>query len=376
MNRIIQLLILCLCVVGLNGHARMMDPPARNSMWRLGYSNPTNYNDNEVFCGGFGVQFLRNKGKCGVCGDNWADDQPRPHEGGGRYGQGVIGRRYTTGQNISILIDVTTNHQGWFITKLCPVDNPDQIVTQECFDQHVLPIAGTNNDKYYIPKDTPKTAMLEYEVTLPVGVTCSQCVIQWTWKSGNTWGTCKNGTEGMGCGDQEMFRNCADIQIYSSVVGYPPNAIDIPSAIYLRDSSAPTGRRPLIIKYQVCVPTEQYANDTSMVGWCQENCLSYPPNCPKDRCYCPNDCTAVGRLAGQEGTDVYCHRQCLRYPSNCPKDECKCVEKIDPKDPSIVLDRSSINIEKDFVTNYTNQNGHKVEEFEDHGDKYKVISVN
>ena len=32
----------------------MMDPPARNSMWRLGYSNPTNYNDNEVFCGGFG----------------------------------------------------------------------------------------------------------------------------------------------------------------------------------------------------------------------------------------------------------------------------------------------------------------------------------
>lgn len=65
---------------------------------------------------------------------------------------------------------------------------------------------------------------------------------------GNTWGTCKNGTEGMGCGDQEMFRNCADIQIYSSVVGYPPNAIDIPSAIYLRDNTAPTGRRPLIIK--------------------------------------------------------------------------------------------------------------------------------
>ena len=27
--------------------------------------------------------------------------------------------------------------------------------------------------------------MLEYEVTLPKGVTCEQCVIQWTWKSGN-----------------------------------------------------------------------------------------------------------------------------------------------------------------------------------------------
>ena len=88
-----------------------------------------------------------------------------------------------------------------------------------------------------------------------------------------------------------------------------------------------------------------------------------------------NDCTAIGRLAGQEGTDVYCHRKCLRYPSNCPKDECKCIEKIDPKDPSIVLDRSAINLNKDFVTNYTNENGHKVEEFDDHGDKFKIISV-
>ena len=41
---------------------------------------------------------MKNGGKCGVCGDNVADPQPRPHEGGGKYGQGVIGRRYTTGQ--------------------------------------------------------------------------------------------------------------------------------------------------------------------------------------------------------------------------------------------------------------------------------------
>lgn len=35
------------------GHGRMMDPPARNSMWRFGYPNPVNYNDNELFCGGY-----------------------------------------------------------------------------------------------------------------------------------------------------------------------------------------------------------------------------------------------------------------------------------------------------------------------------------
>lgn len=39
--------------VGVRGHGRLMDPPARNAMWRLGYPNPVNYNDNELYCGGF-----------------------------------------------------------------------------------------------------------------------------------------------------------------------------------------------------------------------------------------------------------------------------------------------------------------------------------
>ena len=44
---------------------------------RFGYSNPVNYNDNELYCGGFSVQWSNNDGKCGVCGDNWADPAPR-----------------------------------------------------------------------------------------------------------------------------------------------------------------------------------------------------------------------------------------------------------------------------------------------------------
>lgn len=34
-------------------HGRLMDPPARNSMWRFGFPNPVNYNDNELYCGGY-----------------------------------------------------------------------------------------------------------------------------------------------------------------------------------------------------------------------------------------------------------------------------------------------------------------------------------
>ena len=43
----------------------MMDPPSRNAMWRLGFSNPINYNDNEVFCGGVGGTFEMLKLKLG-----------------------------------------------------------------------------------------------------------------------------------------------------------------------------------------------------------------------------------------------------------------------------------------------------------------------
>ena len=86
------------------------------------------------------------------------------------------------------------------------------------------------------------------------------------------------------------------------------------------------------------------------------------------------ECTAIGRLAGLEGTDVYCHRKCLRYPSECPKEECKCVEKIDPSDPINVLDQSSNNFK--YISEFKNKNGHAVEEFQEvDGEKYKIISV-
>ena len=37
---------------------------------------------------------------------------------------------------------------------------------------------------------------------------------------GNTWAPCGNGTGAIGCGDQETFRNCADIKIMSNFVSF------------------------------------------------------------------------------------------------------------------------------------------------------------
>ncbi len=36
---------------------------------------------------------------------------------------------------------------------------------------------------------------------------------QWTYVGGNNWGTCDDGENRPGCGPQEHFRACADIQI-------------------------------------------------------------------------------------------------------------------------------------------------------------------
>lgn len=42
----------------VSSHGRLMNPPARNAMWRFGYPNPVNYDDNELFCGGYAGDFI------------------------------------------------------------------------------------------------------------------------------------------------------------------------------------------------------------------------------------------------------------------------------------------------------------------------------
>lgn len=42
-------------VVEALGHGRILEPAGRSSAWRFGFNTPKNYNDNELFCGGFDV---------------------------------------------------------------------------------------------------------------------------------------------------------------------------------------------------------------------------------------------------------------------------------------------------------------------------------
>ena len=86
-------------------------------------------------------------------------------------------------------------------------------------------------------------------------------------------------TQGLGCGPQETFRNCADIRIVRTSAELP--ATDNPRAIMRRDPSSKSGLSPLIVRSQVCVATEAWSIYQGMSDWCQLNCLRYPPNCPR-----------------------------------------------------------------------------------------------
>ncbi|XP_045212254.2 uncharacterized protein LOC123563489 isoform X2 [Mercenaria mercenaria] len=206
------LAVLPLCwLPGISGHGRLIDPPSRSSMWRYGFKNPPNYDDNQLYCGGVQVQYELNGGKCGVCGDPW--NGPRPNEPPGKYANGIIVRKYSPGEVITVVIELTANHKGWMEFKICPNDDPLKTVTQECLDRYVLPLAETRSRKYHVPNKNGYQK-LRIKLKLPQNVKCKACLFQWMYNAGNSWGTDKvTGRGCVGCGNQEQFYGCADIAI-------------------------------------------------------------------------------------------------------------------------------------------------------------------
>ncbi|KAL0867947.1 hypothetical protein ABMA27_008620 [Loxostege sticticalis] len=235
-NTFNEMLWCCLVVLavvwkGASGHGRLIEPPSRASAWRFGFDTPHNYNDHELYCGGFSRQWNKNDGKCGVCGDAWDAQQPRAHEYGGRFYKGVIVRRYAPKDTITIKVELTANHNGYFEFRIC---DEFKGTTQDCLDKNVLKLNGRDDTKFY-PRDGNKVYEMKYR--LPEGFECSHCVMQWRYIAGNNWGKCDNGTEAVGCGPQEEFRACADIAIgdkFATTTRRP------------RPSYVPPNRRPTV----------------------------------------------------------------------------------------------------------------------------------
>ncbi|XP_017061262.1 uncharacterized protein LOC108101439 isoform X1 [Drosophila ficusphila] len=202
-------LLLAIGLQQIDAHGMMLSPPSRSSRWRYDGSAPQNWNDNELFCGGLYTQ-SNNGGRCGLCGDNFSDGQPRANEIGGSIGgSGVITRSYVAGNAITVGVKITTNHLGYFEFHLCNLDAYGG-ESEECFEQNRLRFPD-GSDRLQIG-----TQSGEFDVTciLPEGLTCNHCVLRWTYVGANNWGVCdESGYGALGCGPQETFKNCADVSI-------------------------------------------------------------------------------------------------------------------------------------------------------------------
>lgn len=154
----------------------LWDPPSRSSMWRFDYPTPINWDDNQVYCGGFGVQWDQNGGKCGVCGDPYQDPLPRDNENGGLYGLGIITKTYEKGSVIPITVRLETPHDGYFTFQLCNLDQSKEV--DECFK----PLKFADGSDKFGPVTEEKDYKMQLQ--LPEDVTCQQCSLRWHYRVG------------------------------------------------------------------------------------------------------------------------------------------------------------------------------------------------
>ena len=271
------------------GHGRLIDPPSRNSAWRFDFDTPRQDTDNELNCGGFNVQWSTNKGKCGVCGDAYHLKNPK-YVHPGLYATKTITRTYKEGQDIEVIVDVTSNHQGYFIFRVGEIGTPP--ITQE---KLMYDLKQPNGDtKWRI--NSQGNDVFTIKLKLPKGLTCDHCVMQWWWRVGNNWGCDGPGNCGMGKGPQEHFVNCADIRITKSdgsVPPPPPTQAPPPT----QEPPPPTQRPPK--------PTTQKPTEPP------------PTNAPN-----PGGCKATGHHAGNPTMDNWCIRNCAA--GYCPPSHCIC----------------------------------------------------
>ena len=83
------------------------------SHYRYGFFSPRDeFDASSGDCGGFTRLWRKNRGQCGICGDPADLERPRPHEDGGKYGQGIVTKTYESGQEIIVRLEIITELPG------------------------------------------------------------------------------------------------------------------------------------------------------------------------------------------------------------------------------------------------------------------------
>ncbi len=205
----------------------------------------------------------------GVCGDSKFDTAPRPHEAGGKWGypKSPIVTQYRKGETVEFIVDITTNHNGWFEFIICDADKCGGDINEKCFkDGHCqllmrektpeceseqskecAPVDEKYPGRWYIPcrkgdhvgEHFMGGPFMRYK--LPAGFQSNHAVIQFYWVTANScnppgfidyfkrypmkiWGQCPGDGGAFGgrnpglsdCGGAtfpEEFWGCADVSV-------------------------------------------------------------------------------------------------------------------------------------------------------------------
>jgi len=297
-------------------HGRLWTPPGRSTAWRFPefahYNLTEDYDDNQLYCGG--AQKQMSTGKCGVCGDAYDDPEPRDHEVGGKYVRRTdrpIVATYIQGDVATFVFQLTTNHQGWVVFKVCPTNDLSVEATQECLDSHLLELAPTSRNmehdhRFQLPKgDHTSPNNIDIDVIIPSDLTCDPCVLQWKYHTGNTWNTDpETGESGLGVGPQEEFYACADIRITEKIPTSPRFLFKTEQTTQVQVAST--------------APPETTSTDREQTTTVDNTTTNKEDN--------NSECVAIGPWAakpGQYDMDRWCRLNCIEFtPKYCPDIMC------------------------------------------------------
>ncbi|KAJ6640199.1 hypothetical protein Bhyg_12948 [Pseudolycoriella hygida] len=207
MNVIFASILLIAGLTSVEPHGYLKSPLARTSIFREPRFNTTMpywWDDTGVWCGN-DPQDLQYS-TCGRCGDAQRGTTANQ---GGYYDKGVITATYESGSRITVTVDITAAHYGFFALELCP----QQFETDGCFEKLSI-FSGSRIRR----KGTICVGIDSQEITanvqLPAGVTCKRCTLRWTYRT--SYGEVQGDPDWDPCFNRkpaQTFRNCADIEI-------------------------------------------------------------------------------------------------------------------------------------------------------------------
>ncbi|GFS24377.1 cell wall integrity and stress response component 4-like, partial [Elysia marginata] len=208
------------------------------------------------------------------------------------YARPILARCYDVesgSRYIDAHVELTANHLGYMQFRLCANNDFTKPVTQDCLDENLLQISSRSGKRIGKTLKLNSRHVLDIYVKLiiPDNLTCSQCVLQWSYVTANSWGCRMIDTRrrcAMGLGGQETFWACSDIAIVPDCRKLRDDKSSDPPTQHTggqkgNNNSASLGNPRPPSNQLTCIALGHWYGQPHMGRWCELNCGS--GFCPK-----------------------------------------------------------------------------------------------